>query len=106
MTKKQLEEYRITKREIEEERERIAQFRSSKGNVIAHEVERKIANLEKRQIEVEKFVSAIEDSFIRRIVVARYIEGRSWVGVARKLGGGNTSDGVRKIWERWARRNL
>lgn len=106
MTKKQLEEYRTTKREIEEERERIAQIRSSKGKVIVHEIERKITNLEKQQIEVEKFVSAIDDSFTRRIVVARYIEGRSWTGVARKLGGGNTSDGVRKIWERWARRNL
>lgn len=106
MTKRRLEEYRQTKREIEEERERIAQVRSSKGRIIAHEIERKITNLEKRQIEIERFVSAIEDSLIRRIVVARYIEGRSWAGVARKLGGGNTSDGVRKTWERWARRNL
>ena len=100
MTRKQLEEYRSVRREIAEEKARVAEI------AIAREIDRKLNRLERQQAEVERFIGAIDDSLVRRIAVARYIECRSWEGVARKLGGGNTSDGVRKIWQRWAGRNL
>ena len=106
MTRKQLEEYRSVRREIAEEKARVAEIRSGKSKAIAREIDRKLNRLERQQAEVERFIGTIDDSLVRRIAVARYIECRSWEGVARKLGGGNTSDGVRKIWQRWAGRNL
>lgn len=106
MTRKQLEEYRSVKREIAEEKARVAEIRGAKSKAIAREIDRKLIRLERQQVEVERFIGAIDDSLVRRIAVARYIECRSWEGVARKLCGGNTADGVRKIWQRWAGRNL
>ena len=50
--------------------------------------------------EIEKFLSSISDSFVRRIVVLRVIDGLTWNEVADKIGGGNTSDGVKKIYQR------
>lgn len=106
MTRKQLEEYRSVRREIAEEKARVAEIRGGKSKAIAREIDRKLNRLERQQADIERFIGTIDDSLVRRIAVARYIECRSWEGVARKLGGGNTSDGARKIWQRWAGRNL
>jgi hypothetical protein len=106
LTRKQLDEYRSVRREIAEEKARVAEIRGGKSKAIAREIDRKLVRLERQQADVERFIGSIDDSLVRRIVVARYIESRSWEGVARKLRGGNTSDGVRKIWQRWAGRNL
>lgn len=50
--------------------------------------------------QVEKFVSEIQDSHIRRIVRFRIIEGLSWDEVARRIGG-NTKDSVKKAFYRF-----
>lgn len=50
--------------------------------------------------EIEKFLSSISDSFVRRIVMLRVIDGLTWNEVADEIGGGNTSDGVKKIYQR------
>lgn len=106
MTRKQLENYRSVKREITEEQERIGAMRCGKSKTIARAIDKKLVKLERQQVEVEEFIATIDDSFVRRVIVARYIECRSWEGVARKIGGGNTCESVRKSWERWAQKNL
>mgnify|MGYP004475142637 FL=1 len=101
MTQAELQEYVQLKKEIAEERARLKDIRGSKGKGIAATIERKIAKANKRQAEIEKYICGIDDTFVRRIAVARFIEGRSWWGVARKIGGNNTAESVRKIWFRW-----
>lgn len=51
-------------------------------------------------IEVEKFIASIKDSHTRRIVELRVVEGLSWREVADEIGGGNTENGVKKIYSR------
>lgn len=64
---------------------------------VATELEIKIAE---QIIEVEKFIASIKDSHTRRIVELRVVEGLSWREVADEIGGGNTENGVKKIYSR------
>lgn len=64
---------------------------------VATELEIKIAE---QIIEVEKFIASIKDSHTRRIIELRVVEGLSWREVAEKIGGGNTENGVKKIYSR------
>lgn len=54
-----------------------------------------------RTCEVERFVCSIKDSVTRRIIHYRVFEGLQWSEVAKKIGGGNTEDGVKKIYYRF-----
>lgn len=64
---------------------------------MASELEIKIAE---QIIEVEKFIASIKDSHTRRIVELRVVNGLSWKEVAEEIGGGNTENGVKKIYSR------
>lgn len=54
--------------------------------------------------EVEKFISTIDDSHIRRIITLRIVDGLSWNKVADKIGGNNTEDSVRMAFERFMKK--
>ena len=54
--------------------------------------------------DVEEFIASIEDSRVRRIINLRFVEGLSWNQVADKIGGGNTDDSVRKVYERFMKK--
>lgn len=47
------------------------------------------------------YIRDVPDCQMRMILTLRYIHGMSWVGIALKLGGGNTADGVRMIHNRF-----
>lgn len=51
--------------------------------------------------EVEEFIASIGDSRMRRIINLRFIEKLSWNKVADHIGGGNTEDGVRMMFNRF-----
>lgn len=51
--------------------------------------------------EVEMFINSIEDSQIRRIVRYRVIDGLGWSEVAGRMGGANSEDNLRKIYQRF-----
>lgn len=54
-----------------------------------------------RQIaEVEQFINDLPDAHIRRVVTLRVVENLSWQEVADKIGGGNTEDSVRMMFNR------
>lgn len=55
--------------------------------------------------EVEKFISSINDSHIRRIVTLRIVDGLSWNKIADKMGGFNTEDSVKKAFYRYVDNN-
>lgn len=48
-----------------------------------------------------RYIAAVEDAFIGKLLRLRFVEGRTWRDVARKAGGGNTEDSVRKAVFRW-----
>lgn len=56
-------------------------------------------------VEIERFISNINDCHIRRIVNLRVVESLSWIEVAEKIGGGNTDAGVRKAFQRYFEEN-
>lgn len=68
-------------------------------------LEQKELELLEITIEVEKYIDAINDSRMRRIVRLRVIDDLSWVAVANKMGGGNTEDGVRMAFNRFLDNN-
>ena len=45
---------------------------------------------------LERYIADIPDSLTRQIFALRFINGMSWVQIAFRVGGGNTSEGVRK----------
>jgi hypothetical protein len=53
---------------------------------------------------INKFIQTIEDSFTRQIFYYRYVKCMTWKQVAYMTGGYNTEDGVRKIAERYIKR--
>ncbi len=69
-------------------------------------LENREEKLDRMLVDVEDFVTNIDDSHVRRIVNYRIIDNLSWESVARKIGGGNTPDSVRKAYERYMARNL
>lgn len=59
----------------------------------------------KQKIDAEQekcmlFISSLDNSLDRQIIEYRCIELLPWSAVARKVGGGNTSDSVRKRFDR------
>lgn len=50
--------------------------------------------------EVQDFINRIDNSHDRRIVTMRVIDGLPFRQIAKKMGGGNTEDGVRQAYNR------
>lgn len=53
-----------------------------------------------RTCEVERFICSIKDSVTRRIINYRVFEGLQWNEIADKIGGDNTEDSVRMVFNR------
>ena len=52
-----------------------------------------------------RYITTIDDSYIRQILTFRYVNGFSWVQVAMHIGGGNTEDSIRKAHKRFLDKN-
>lgn len=90
MTKAELEQYRSIVREIDE--------REKSGDTAL------LRRLIEQKRKIEDFVDEIPDSITRRVFWHRYINGNyrpTWAKIGRIIGGGNTSDGVRKCHDRY-----
>ena len=51
--------------------------------------------------EMDSYLKNVGDSFIRQILILRYVNGLTWEQVAANIGGNNTADSVRKVAERY-----
>lgn len=60
----------------------------------------KLSEIQLRRNEVLRWISSLEDSTARQIVMYRCVDLMSWRDIAMKLGGGNTEDSVRMIFNR------
>lgn len=58
------------------------------------------AEIEQMIVDVQLFINGIENSHDRRIVTMRVVDGLPFKQIARKMGGGNTEDGVRQAYNR------
>ena len=67
-------------------------------------LEERYDNVLKARNEILDFINSVDDSFMRMVITYRVIEGYSWAKVAMKIGGGNTSDGVRMAFKRFRER--
>ena len=69
------------------------------------EIRERIQNLrdkaEREQVRLLNYIEGIEDGFVRQIIVYRFVEDFTWKEVARKLGGNNSSESVRKAFQRF-----
>lgn len=59
-----------------------------------------------RTKEVEQFISDIDDSFTRRIIALRVLNGLKWHEIAERIGGGNTESCVKLIYHRFLEKNI
>lgn len=50
--------------------------------------------------QIEEFISDIDDSYMRRIIRLRFVDGLSWKEVAQRTGG-NTEDTAKKMFYRF-----
>jgi len=64
-------------------------------------IEIKNNELEKKRLEIERYIQTVDDSYMRELLRLRYIDCKSWQGVAMAMGGMNTKDGVRMAVSRF-----
>lgn len=63
-------------------------------------IEKLELKIEEERIEIIEYLSTVEDTLLRQIILHRCLKGRSWQRVAFEIGGGNTADGLRMIFNR------
>lgn len=73
----------------------------NKNRAILKDREEKINNL---LCEIENYISTVDDSIVRLIITYRVLDNMSWCEVASKVGGNNTEDSVRKMYERYVKK--
>ena len=68
-------------------------------------LESTISNKKERCIvyynQIIQYIAGIDDSLLRMIITLRHVDMMKWRDIAQKLGGGNTEDGIRKIYMRY-----
>jgi hypothetical protein len=52
-----------------------------------------------------EYIDSITDIYIKQIFVERFINHKSWVAVADRIGGGNTPDNVRQAYARYIKKH-
>lgn len=65
------------------------------------EIENRLKELIETEKEITGFISSIDDPQVRLIFYKRHIELKTWTKAAIEIGGGNTSDGVRMMYNRY-----
>lgn len=51
--------------------------------------------------DIESYIASIDNSYMRRLVSFRVVDGLKWEEVAIKMGGGNSEDSVKKAFYRF-----
>jgi hypothetical protein len=54
----------------------------------------------KAKKEAWSYIATLEDPFLRQIIIFRFIDGKSWLEVARNIGGNSTADSCRMAFNR------
>ena len=131
LTKEQLEQYTSIKEEIKELEAELDKRKSPVSDIVTGSMEDypytqhsitiqglssdtysldlkltyKKIQLEQQRAEIENFLDSVQDSKIRRIIRLKYIKGKTWPQIARKMDKHISGDSVRKIVERFLEKN-
>jgi uncharacterized protein Yka (UPF0111/DUF47 family) len=130
MTKKELSQLYHLRGEMEDDMRRLARLREEalapvtsdlsgmpKGSSDLSRIERYAEQIDEIQRRIDGKLEAIaqerfrlatdiadqEDTYIRRLLVLRFIEGLTWNQIAHRVH--STADAVRKTVDRWIRKN-
>lgn len=79
----------------------IADTVAARGNRLA-DLEHELAELIVQRDERLAYINSINDIVLRTIVRCYCVYGFRWKKIAQKVGGGNTEDSVRKLYERFS----
>lgn len=128
VTLKELSQLYYLSREIERDKERLAELRAKVESVGAVRysgmpkspspdnrlelyiaeivdleaiIQAKIMQCMHERSRLERYIAEIEDSLTRQIFTLRFVGGLSWVQVAHSVGGGNTEASVKMICYRY-----
>ena len=88
MTKQELKSLHWLRKEIQREKRILAEGR-------------RMNELQSKYDAICAEIYAIKDSQVRLILLLRYVDGMSWRNIAARVGGGNTSDSVRMMHNRF-----
>lgn len=88
MTKQELKSLYWLRREIQREKRILAEGQ-------------RMNELQSKYDAICAEIYAVKDSQVRLILLLRYVDGMSWRNIAARVGGGNTSDSVRMIHNRF-----
>ena len=79
---------------------------ASRAADLSQKIQNKKAELEILRTNIMEYIMSIDDSLIRQIIKLRCIDLKSWTKIASAVGGYNTSDSVRKCYDRYIDKNL
>ena len=63
-------------------------------------------DIQETVLDVEKYISTINDSRMRRMITKKYIEGKTWYQVANEMGPLYTKDSCQKQMERFLKKEI
>ncbi len=98
MTKEILDNLRELKKEIPMWQEAL---KNSTDEKTAKAIENHLSEIVKAEQEVTKYILEYPDPVTRQLLYLRCVKGLKWDAVAYRIGGGNTADSVRKMYERF-----
>ncbi len=106
ITKKELKQYVLLKKEIEKEQDQLNKLKEK--NEDCAELIELIENNKLRcmalLLKTEQFIYSIDHTITRQIFEARYIKGMTWAGVSNAMGGYLTADYVRILHDRYLKK--
>lgn len=73
---------------------------------LEQKIKDKKSELEILRISITEYIMSIDDSLIRQIIKLRCIDLKTWTKIAIAVGGYNTADSVRMIYNRYIDKNL
>lgn len=68
-------------------------------------IEGKLKEIQLQRERIIGYINSIEDSMMRQIVFYRNVSCMSWRQVSVEIGGNNTEDGIRKLYDRFLEKN-
>ena len=68
-------------------------------------IEGKLKEIQLQRERIIGYINSIEDSMMRQIVFYRNVSCMSWRQVAMEIGGDNTEEGIKKIYQRFLKKN-
>ncbi|MBP1562058.1 MAG: hypothetical protein J6C96_12565 [Oscillospiraceae bacterium] len=98
MTKEKLDNLRELRKEIPMWQEALKNCTDEKTEKA---IEKHLSEIVETEREVTKYILEYPDPLTRQLLYLRCVKRLNWNAIAYRIGGGNTADSVRKMYERF-----